>query len=726
MSALASQFTEEGALARPDPECGAPPLSPLSDSQWRALVENAQDLITILTPDGHIIYQNPTVQHVLDFGAQKLIGTNILTGGLLHPDDFERFCNLLERFAQGMTRAVRTEVRLRHHDRSWRLLESVCSLLPANSLMQGIVMNSRDITERRRTEVEHQARTRQQTVVAELGHYALGGLDVPAVLGKASELVAHALEVPFALATQAAEDHKLLVRAGVGWKGETVDCTVIERWHPDRPDGGISDAPLLIRDLRFSSEYTVSPLQAVGGQVPYSAASVVIRMGEEFYGTLCVMSASARMFSEQDVAFLQTVADLLASFFSGRRAQQAMHAAKEEAEKANRAKSEFLSRISHELRTPLNAILGFGQLLEMNDLDLLSRESTGHILRAGRHLLNLIDEVLQISRIETGQLGISLEPVDLREVLQECRHFTHRLAEQRGVRWEDGGVGNDCFVQADRQRLLQVMLNLLSNAVKYNREGGSVTVCCRQVVASESTFERTEKAPASQEPWLRIEVQDTGYGLNSQALAQLFQPFIRLEAHRHGIEGTGLGLALSKALVTAMQGRIGVDSSPGNGSTFWVELPIAHAPRALEVAGEDAGVEFNGIGAHRSTLLYIEDNLSNLRLVECILARRPGIQLLSAMYGRLGLELARESRPDLILLDVHLPDLPGWEVLAALQAEAATRDIPVVVISADATSRQVQRLTTAGATAYLTKPIDVPKLMRVLDEHLHFAPKIAG
>ena len=263
-------------------------------------------------------------------------------------------------------------------------------------------------------------------------------------------------------------------------------------------------------------------------------------------------------------------------------------------------------------------------------------------------------------------------------------------------------------VQADRQRLLQVFLNLVSNAVKYNREGGQVTVACRKPSGS----------PATADDWLRVEIQDTGRGIDPQSIERLFQPFIRLETHRGEIEGTGLGLSLSKALVSAMQGRIGVDSTPGIGSTFWIELPVTSAPAAHGAAHDDPVRDAGKFNTRPPKLLYIEDNLSNLRLLECILARHGGVQLTSAMYGRLGLDLAREQRPDLILLDVHLPDLPGWEVLAALRADPATRDIPVVVISADATSRQVQRLTQAGAAAYLTKPIDVPKLMRVLDEHL--------
>jgi PAS domain S-box-containing protein len=391
--------------------------------------------------------------------------------------------------------------------------------------------------------------------------------------------------------------------------------------------------------------------------------------------------------------------------------ERALKMAKEAAEQANTAKSEFLSRMSHELRTPLNAILGFGQLLEMDELNEEQREGVEQILKAGRHLLDLINEVLDIARIEAGRLALSLEPTPLGEVVREARELVRPIAGQRMVSLDSGPVdASAAHVLADRQRLKQVMLNLLSNAVKYNREGGSVSVTTE-----------THGGEVS------IHVADSGIGIPGDKLDALFTPFERLDADRTGIEGTGLGLALSRRLVQAMGGRMLVASEVGTGSTFTVILPVAENP----VEDLEPGVEVGGAGqadiqretASTRTVLYIENNISNLRLIERVLAHRPGIDLLPAMQGHLGLELAREHHPDVILLDLHLPDMHGSEVLAELHEDDRVRDIPVVVISADATPGQIQRLLDAGARDYLTKPLDVQQFLTVLDETLLEAGK---
>jgi PAS domain S-box-containing protein len=381
--------------------------------------------------------------------------------------------------------------------------------------------------------------------------------------------------------------------------------------------------------------------------------------------------------------------------------EEALRAARTEAERANRSKSEFLSRMSHELRTPMNAILGFAQLLEMDVQGSEEQESTHQILRAGRHLLRLIDEVLDLAKIEAEQVSMSVEPVLVQRVLQEALDLVRPMAAERGIRLY--GEASDFCVAADQHRLNQVLLNLLSNAIKYNREEGEVRVSCERRAGDR----------------VRIRVSDTGRGISSSVAERVFRPFDRLGAERTEVQGTGLGLALSKGLTEAMSGTIGFESQEGEGTTFWIELAgaieVTEQLSMLEAAQDAPEDPASPPGSEALTVLYIEDNLSNLHLVERILRRRPDVKLIPAMQGRLGLELAQRHRPDLILLDLHLPDINGEEVLASLRADPELAGIPVVVISADATERQIQKLRDAGARDYLTKPFEVQRLLAVID-----------
>jgi len=390
-----------------------------------------------------------------------------------------------------------------------------------------------------------------------------------------------------------------------------------------------------------------------------------------------------------------------------RKSEEEREAAREAADQANRAKSEFLSRMSHELRTPLNAVLGFAQLLGMDHQTPEQEEATEEILKAGTHLLELIDEVLDIARIEAGRLRLSLEPVDAVQVAEESISLLQPQARQEGVTLSmDPRDSSDpsVHVVADRQRLKQVLLNLISNGVKYNRQNGTVRVS----IDRSGTGSR-----------IRIDVADTGRGIPVERIERLFAPFERLGAEETGIEGTGLGLALTRPLVEAMGGTISVTSEFGRGSTFSVEL--ASAKDAASANGDRfpsvEEIATAAMTASVRTVLYVEDNLSNLKLMERVLARRPGITLVSAMQGSLGVTLARDHRPDLILLDLNLPDMPGEEVLARLHSDPATAEVPIVVISADATSGQRSRLVEAGASDFITKPFDVDRLLQIVDEY---------
>jgi signal transduction histidine kinase/ActR/RegA family two-component response regulator len=372
------------------------------------------------------------------------------------------------------------------------------------------------------------------------------------------------------------------------------------------------------------------------------------------------------------------------------------------AEDANQAKSEFLSRMSHELRTPLNAVLGFGQVLELDGLDADQQESVDHIMKGGRHLLGLVDEILDISRIESGTMTISVEPVEVASALGDVLRLVGPLAAESGIELtSELPPADEAYVLADRLRLRQVLLNLLSNGVKYNHAGGWV---------------RVTVAPVADHR-LEIRVTDSGHGIPEDKLALLFTPFERLGAELGHIEGTGLGLALSKGLVERMGGSIRAENSVDGGATFAVALQqvdSAVSPGALETA-RVTGEAQPQFGA--CTMLYIEDNLSNFQLIERVLAPQLQVRLLPAMQGGLGMELAERHHPDLILLDLHLPDIPGPVLFDRLRANPRTCDIPIVVVSADATDGQVKRLLDSGADDYLTKPLDLRRFLEIVRRH---------
>jgi CheY-like chemotaxis protein len=364
--------------------------------------------------------------------------------------------------------------------------------------------------------------------------------------------------------------------------------------------------------------------------------------------------------------------------------------------------------MSHELRTPLNAILGFAQLLEMDELSADQHESVEQILRGGRHLLGLINEVLDISRIETGRLAMSPEAVSVHGAIEETLALIRPLAAARNISIQSP-TSEECEwnVRADRQRLKQVLLNLASNAVKYNVEAGTITVWCEE----------------STEGRVRIGVSDSGSGIPAHRLERLFTPFDRLGAEEGEVEGTGLGLALSKGLTELMGGTLSVESANGRGTTFVIELAPTADPLAMhpEPTGDESGEHWGGSATR--TVIYAEDNPSNLRLVQRLLARRGNIRLVTATRGDVVADLVRKHRPDLILLDLHLPGLGGEDVLRVLQADPETARTPTVVVSADATPGQIERLLAAGAKEYLTKPLDVARFIAVVQASLEDADR---
>jgi PAS domain S-box-containing protein len=391
-----------------------------------------------------------------------------------------------------------------------------------------------------------------------------------------------------------------------------------------------------------------------------------------------------------------------------------LSAAKVVAEKANLAKSDFLSSMSHELRSPLNGILGFAQLME-SDLPPPTprqQESIGQILQAGWHLLKLINEILDLAKVESGMLSLSPESVSLAEVMVECQALLEGQAQKRGIQITFPQPDAGLFVHADRTRLKQVLINLLSNAVKYNRALGTVEVQC------------TAGAPGR----VRVSIRDTGVGLSPERLAQLFQPFNRLGQEASGVEGTGIGLVVAKQLIELMEGVIGVESAVGVGSTFWFELVAAAEPQFAPGSGEPSMPSPSLLQGGRPVrlLLYVEDNLANLKLVERLIERRPDLSLISAVTGARGIQLARTRLPDVVLMDINLPDISGLEALVVLRGDPATAHIPVIAISANAMPHDIAKGRQAGFFEYLTKPIKVTEFTETLNAALELAGRQSG
>jgi PAS domain S-box-containing protein len=607
--------------------------------------------------DRAITYVSANVERILGWPATEIVGQPDFFAGLMSESDQSRFEAALDRFSRGEASAEEDEFELATADgsRRWFVIAARADQTDHRNILGYAV----DVTARVRSEASARMATERYRLMFE---GVPSGIFRSAPEGELLEANPKLAEI---FGYGSAEEFKRLVR----------------------------DVGSLYLDRRERDRF----MEAVRrrGRVEGFLTKLRRRDGEVIEAS---MNASAvRDEAGNLVAFEGTLLDVT----DQRRAEEEARQARAAADAANQAKSVFLSRMSHELRTPLNSILGFGQLLELRELEPTAAESVQHILKAGRHLLDLINEVLDIARVEAGRLAMSLEPVSLAEVAEDGVALIRPLAASRQI--EITIEPHPCrgYVLGDRQRLKQVLLNLLSNAVKYNRPQGQVRLACSR-----------------DEGHLKVAVSDTGRGISADQIERLFIPFDRLGADVTSEEGTGLGLMLARHLVEAMGGKLAVESEPGLGSTFTVSLTEVPGPGDWVVTqSPDRPLLSAGADARRS-VLYIEDNLANLALVEQIFTHRPQVELESAMQGRMGLLLAQTHLPDLILLDVNLPDMTGREVLSELKLDPSTAQVPVLVISADASPGQIQRLLDAGAAGYLTKPLDVFQFLTEVDRLL--------
>jgi len=662
------------------------------------------------------VFYSPRWQAMLGYRTDELEPHISTWQRLVHPDDGQRAMAMIQDYVDGKRDNYEIELRMLHKDGHWMhiLARGYLERDEAGKPLR-LAGTHVDISERKAQEDLLRLDREQQKILREMLEDVVRG-------GSLEETLQACLARLLAVSWLA-----LLPKGGIfllGANRQTLRLTVshnlsseimslcdqvpLGRCHCGQAAAG--------RQMQFSHCVDERHEIRYPGMSEHGHYSLPLLSEEEVLGVMVLYLPHGFERDPAKEQFLGTVADVLAGFIRRKHAEEALRQlnqeledrveartmelvdAKDEAERASRAKSEFLSRMSHELRTPMNAILGFGQLLERDIREEEQADNVQEILHAGRHLLELINEVLDLARIESGKFTVSQEPVALMPLIADCLAMIRPKVAARGIVIVE--AGRDCgeFVRADRVRLKQVLLNLLSNAVKYNREQGSLGIAC-----------------VHEGDTLQIRISDSGEGLSAEQQARLFVAFERLDADKNAIEGTGIGLALSKRLTELMHGEIGVESTPGAGSTFWVRLPITdgHA----EAAPEEQSTESKDrpVGSQQWDVLCIEDNPANMRLVERILAQREDIRLLTATVPSLGLELAVAHHPALILLDINLPDMDGYEVMRRLQENPATRDIPVVAISANAMPKDLARGKAAGFTEYLTKPLEVDRLLQVVD-----------
>ncbi len=661
----------------------------------RSLIEASLDPLVTISPDGKITDVNEGSVAVTGVLREKLIGTDF-------SDYFTEPEKAREGYREVFLKGAVTDypLTIRHENgRLTDVLYNASVYKDARGSVLGVFAAARDITARKQAEAERQQlllvqeETNRQLELANITLRESEGKLAVTLNSIGDAVIATDAQARVTLMNPLAEHL-------TGWtQAQAVGRAIGEVFH------------IINQSTRQVAAVPVLQTLAHGTVQGLANHTVVIsRDGRE-----CAIADSCAPIRNRDgqvVGAVLVFRDVTEEYA----VQQALHDknvelenARDVAEKANLAKSDFLSSMSHELRTPLNAILGFTQLMESASPPptVLQKRNIDQILKAGWYLLELINEILDLALIESGTATLSREPVSLVDILLECRTMIEPQAQKRGISMAFPRFEGPCYVSADRTRVKQVLINLLFNAIKYNRPEGSVVV------------EYALNSPKS----IRIYVRDTGEGLDSAQLGQLFQPFNRLGREASAEEGTGIGLMVTKRLVELMGGTIGVESTVGVGSVFWFELNLTSAPLPVQAQADPVGSSRAAVpeGTPLRNVLYVEDNPANLELVEQLIARRPELRLLSAVDGILGVEFARVYQPDVILMDINLPGISGLEAMRRLRVNPATAHIPVIALSANAVPRDIEKALEAGFLSYLTKPIKVNQFMEALDAALLLA-----
>ncbi len=633
------------------------------------LAENVSDVVARGTREGVFDWVSPSVQRELGWLPEEMIGTRLRS--FVHPEDVDGVEHAHTGLGQGEDAAFEARLRRKDGDYVWMTVRAR-PVLDEQGTVVGRVAGFWN------SQAEHEVRQALSVSEARFRAGLQAELDAHVFLDAVRDADGCIVDLEYTILNEAA---LVYVRRPAE---EMIGGRMLELFPGQRANGMFdrlartidTGVPLMLDGVRVDSE--------VAGE-PRNFDFRAVRVGDGI--SLTWRDVTERVRAQEVLAESERQARELADRYA---------AARNEALEANLAKTAFLSRMSHELRTPLNAVLGFAQLLGMDPLSDDQRVSVDHIRAGGALLLDLITEVLDISRIEVGRLALSLESVAADEAVSEALDLVTSLASESAITMTRGP---DCglYVWADRQRAIQILLNLLTNAVKYNRPGGSVTVTCEGLEDGEVAFR----------------VEDTGPGIPDEQIGRLFQPFDRLGAEATPVQGTGIGLTLAQGLARAMSGRIEVESTIGRGSAFSLVLPPSELPPATAVR---VGLPTARVPDVRTRILYIEDNPANADLMRHIAKLREGVSLTLAANGASGLASAMSDAPDVIFLDLHLPDQPGEDVIRHLRAEHRTAAVPVVVLTADAGVDTHRRAMALGATAVLTKPVDVGSVLAWIDD----------